>query len=244
MKKALSILFAAVFLLTAMSGCARAQNYIEPEEFEIYYYPKSTDENVKFAAGTNSMQIIMNTPTAEAGVGNISIYKLSDDSLVAQYDVRINDNIYLKTDKTAQTSTIVILLDDRLMFEAGESYYVTVDEKTFYVDDLSGYSGAVEKGDWVIHVADYGLGCNIHDIPSTYLVGDTIEIPVEVAGEAAQAVLTIYNENLFGAEYRSVSESGTLKLEAKAEGSGQVGVMYLDKDGKWLDSTLFTFTVK
>lgn len=244
-KKALLLVLAALLMLTLLVGCTQTKHYIKPEEFEIFYYPKSTDDSVKFAAGANSLQIIMNTPTAEGGAGNIEIHRLSDDSIFASYDIRTADNIYLKRNTgTNPNSTMVIILEDNLVFEAGESYYVTVGGETVYVDDLKGYAPAVEKGDWVFHIAQYGIDCNINDLPSTYLVGDVIEIPVKVEGEAAQAVLTIYDETIFGASYRSISETGVLKVDAKKEGAGMVAVMYLDKDGKWLDSTLFSFEVK
>ena len=119
-----------------------------------------------------------------------------------------------------------------------------MDEKVLYADDIKGYAGAVNKGDWVINVAEYGLDCVISDMPATYLVGDEVEIPVALGGEATQAVLTIYDETLFGADYRAVNETGVLKAKCKKEGVGQLAVMYLDKDCKWLDSTAFTFTVK
>ncbi len=244
MKKRLALAMALVLMLALFSGCTQTKHYIQPEDFEIYFYPKSADDSVKFAAGTNSLQIIMNTPTAEGGAGKISIYRLSDDSLFAQYDVRTDKNIYLQTNTAAASSTIVVLLTDNLVFEPGESYYVTMDEQTFYVDDLKDFAGEVKKGDWVFHMADFGIDGNINDLPDTYLVGDTIEIPVLVAAPAAQAVLTIYDETMFGAETRSIQEPGKLSVSAKKAGTGQIGVMYLDADGKWLDSTLFTFTVK
>jgi len=244
MKRAVAAVLAVMTLLTLLSGCAQTKHYIKPEEFQIYYYPQSKDDTTQFAAGTNSLQIIMNTPTVEAGTGKISIYKMSDDSLFAQYDIRTDKNIYVKTDNTAVSSTIVVLLTDNKVFEPGESYYVTIDEKTFYVNDLGGFSGAVNKGDWVIHIANFGIDGNINDLPDTYLVGDTIELPILVNDPAAQAVLTIADETYFGAETRSLSSTGKFEVTAKKAGTSQVSIMYLDKDGKWLDSTLFTFTVK
>ena len=81
-------------------------------------------------------------------------------------------------------------------------------------------------------------------MPSTYLVGDVIEIPVAVGDEAAQAVLLYDNVSVVSAEQRALSENGTFELNAVGEGTTTISIMFLDENGMHVETLGFTVVVK
>ena len=85
---------------------------------------------------------------------------------------------------------------------------------------------------------------SISEMPITYLVGDTIEIPVAIGDEAATAVLLYDNVSVVSAEQRAKTQNGTFELEAIGEGTTTISVMFLDKDGMHIETLGFTVTVK
>jgi hypothetical protein len=154
------------------------------------------------------------------------------------------DFIYLNTGVNPAYAQVIIMLPEGECFEAGESYYVTMDEKFFYVDDINGFLGEFKKGNWEFTVGGYGYDGNITEMPITYLVGDTIEIPVAIGDEAAQAILLFDNVSVVSAEQRALSENGTFKLDTVGEGTATISVMFLDENGMHVETLGFTVTVK
>ena len=80
MKKIAAALLALVMVLLCFSGCANNQKtrYTDKENFEMKLYPNS-ENGEKFAAVLNAVQVVLNTQNVEAGVGEIAIYKASND---------------------------------------------------------------------------------------------------------------------------------------------------------------------
>lgn len=242
-KKLIVTVVSAVLIAMLGSGCAAMtkKSYTSPEDFEAFYHPKSGDASVKFAAGSNSIQIVTNSPTTEPVLGHITIYN-EDDTVFQDYDIRTTEDIYYQND-TQNLRSYLICLTSR-SFEAGHSYYVTMGGEVLYVDDIKGYVGEVKKGDWVFHIANYGIEGNISDIPVTYLVGDKISIPVMIADECANAFLVIDDETVAKTETRRLDGSGSFEIDTLKAGAFQATVEFLDQDGKYLDGISVNFTVK
>ena len=139
MKKIAAALLALVMVLLCFSGCANNQKtrYTDKENFEMKLYPNS-ENGEKFAAGLNAVQVVLNTPNVEAGVGEIAIYKASNDELMVKYDMRLdNKKIFINTSKNPAYAQIIVFLPEDQCFESGETYYVTMDDDFIYVDDFS-----------------------------------------------------------------------------------------------------------
>lgn len=247
MKKIAAVVLALVMVLLCLSGCSnnnKPTHYTDAENLEVKLYPNSKDGET-FASGINAIQIIINTPNVESGAGEIAIYKSSNDELIAVYDVRLdNKEIYMNTGTDPAYAQIIIPIPEDKTFEAGESYYVTMDEKCFYVDDIKGYTEAAEKGDWEFTIANYGYDGNVAEMPITYLSGTTVSIPIKLADEAVQAILLYDNVSVVSAERRALSESGTFEIETLQAGTATISVMFLDKDGYNIDTLGFSITVK
>lgn len=242
-KKLFFTLISAILIVALGSGCSAMskKQYVTPEDFEVYYYPKSEDDSMKFAAGSNSIQIITNSPTTETVLGNVTIYN-EDDTVFQDYDIRTTEDVYYQNDTTNLRSYLICLTSQS--FQAGHSYYVTMGDEVLYVDDIQGYVGEIKKGDWVFHIANYGIEGNINDIPSTYLVGDKISIPVMIADECDNAFLVISDETVASAEIRRLDADGNFEMEALKAGTFQATVEFLDRDGTYLDGINISFTVK
>ena len=242
MKKIVAVLLAALLIL-CFAGCAnQTKHYTDKENFEIKFYPENGSE---VASGMNAIQIVMNTPNVESGHGEVNVYRESDDKCLASYDVRLNeDDIFFNSGKNPPYAQIIIFLDEGESFESGESYYVTLDEEAFYIDDIKGFNGKVGKGDWKFKVADYGYDGNISEMPVTYLAGDEISIPVKLAGKATRAVLLYDNVSTVSADLRELSESGTFTLKALNAGTATLSVMFLDENGMYIETLAFNVTVK
>ena len=245
MKKMLAVILGLMLILLSATGCTRPDpTYVTPEDFDIEFYPMSEDGKV-FAAGLTAIQIVINTPTVEMGTGELAIYKASNDERIAVYDARMDtDYIYINSGTNPAYAQLIIFLPEDQVFEAGESYYVTVDEKFFYVDDIKDFIGGIEKGEWEFTIGNYGYDGNIKELPSTYLVGDVIEIPVSVADNAKLAVINYDNVSVVKADQRALFENGTFKLEAISEGTTAISIMFLDENGMHIETLGFTVTVK
>lgn len=246
MKKMLAVVLGLMIVLLSVTGCARPDpTYVTAEDFDVEFYPMSKDGKT-FASGLTAIQIVLNTPNVEMGTGELAIYNASTDERIALYDARMDtDYIYLnKGTSPAAYAQLIIFLPEGQAFEAGESYYVTVDEKFFYVDDIKDFIGDIEKGEWEFTIGNYGYDGNINEMPATYLVGDVIEIPVAVADEAAIAVLNYGDVSVVTADQRALFENGTFKLEAIKEGTSTISVMFLDEEGMHVETLGFTVTVK
>lgn len=246
MKKITALILALTFLILCFSGCARSQKvyYTDKENFEMVLYPNSAEGKV-FAAGLNAVQIVMNTPNVEPGNGEVCIYDAEDDRLMARYDVRMDDDkMFINTGKSPAYAQLIIFLPEGEYFQSGKTYYVTMDEECFYIDDIKGYNGTVKKGDWQFTIADYGYDGNISEMPITYLVGDVISVPVKIAGNAASAVLMYDNVSVVNSDLRELRENGTFEISAIAEGTTSISVMFLDEDGKYIETLAFNVTVK
>ena len=242
-KKLLFTLVSVVLIAVLGSGCAAMakKTYTTPEEFEVFFHPKSEDASTTVAAGSNSIQIITNSPTTETVLGHITIYN-EDDTVFQDYDIRTTEDVYYKNDTDNVRSYLICLTSQS--FEAGHSYYVTMGGEVLYVDDIKGYVGEIKKGDWVFHVANYGIEGNISDIPIAYLVGDKISIPVTIADECANAFLVISDETVAGAEIRRLDGNGSFEIEALKAGTFQATIEFLDQEGQYLDAISMSFTVK
>ena len=164
MKKFVAAALALVMVLLCFSGCANNKKtfYTDKDNFEMKLYPNGE----KVASGLTAVQIIVNTPNVEAGAGEIAIYKASDDELMVKYDMRLDGKkIYINTSSDPAYSQIIVPLPADKCFESGESYYVTMDEKFIYVDDIKGSTKKVEKGEWEFTVANYGYDGNLWEAP-------------------------------------------------------------------------------
>lgn len=245
MKKMLAVILGLMLIMLSVSGCARPDpTYVDDETFDIEFYPMSTDGKT-FASGLTALQIVINTPNVEMGTGMLEIFKSSNDEKIASYDARMDtDYIYINSGINPAYAQLIIFLPEDVYFEAGESYYVTMDEKFFYVDDIKDFIGGFEKGDWEFTVGNYGYDGNIKEMPTTYLVGDVIEIPVAVADDAAIAVLNYDNVSVVSAEQRARVKSGVFTLEAIQAGTTTISIMFLDEDGMHIETLGFTVTVK
>ncbi len=246
MKKIVAAILALMLMLVCFSGCANQKtvHYTDKDNFEMVLYPDSSDGKV-FAAGLNALQIVMNTPNIEIGTGEICIYEAENDRLMARYDVIIdNEKIYLSTSTDPALAQVIIFLPEGESFEAGKSYYVTMDEKCIYIDDIKGFGGAKEKGDWQFTIANYGYDGNISEMPITYLVGDVISIPVMLDENVASAVLLYDNVSAVKSDLRELKESGTFEVEAIGEGTTTISVMFLDEDGMYVETLAFSVTIK
>ena len=246
MKKLLAVILGLMLIMLSTTGCARSTKvyYVEPEDFEVEFYPMSTDGKT-VASGLTAIQIVMNTPNAELGAGEICIFKSSTGERIARYDARMDaDSVFMNSGTNPAYAQIIIFLPEGQYFEAGESYYVTMDEKFLYVDDIKGFIGEVKEGEWEFTVAEYGYDGNITEMPTTYLVGDTIESPVALAEEAELAVLTYDNVAVVSAEKRALSENGTFALDAVQAGTATISVMFLDGEGNHIETLAFSVTVK
>ncbi len=245
MKKMLAVMLGLMIILLSVTGCARPDpTYVTEEDFDVEFYPMST-EGQTFASGLTAIQIVMNTPNVEMGTGELQIFKSSNDERIARYDARMDtDYIYMNSNTNPAYAQLIIFLPDGQVFEAGESYYVTVDEKFFYVDDVKDFVGGIEKGEWEFTIGNYGYDGKITEMPTTYLVGDTIEIPVAIADEAAMAVLMYDNVAVVEAEQRALLENGTFILKAVQAGNTAISVMFLDEEGMHIETLAFTVTVK
>lgn len=245
MKKMLAVVLGLMIVLLSVTGCARPDpTYVTAEDFDVEFYPMSEDGKT-FAAGLTAIQIVLNTPNVEMGTGELAIYKASNDERIALYDARMDtEYIYINKGTSPAYAQLIVFLPEGQAFEAGESYYVTVDEKFFYVDDVKDFIGGIEKGDWEFTIGNYGYDGNLSEMPSTYLVGDVIEIPVAVADEAAMAILNYDNVSVVESDHRALFENGTFSLEAIQAGTTTISVMFLDEAGMHVETLGFTVTVK
>lgn len=245
MKKMLAVILGLMLILLSATGCARPDpKYVTPEEFDVHFYPVS-DEGQTFASGLTALQIVMNTPNVELGTGEIAVTRVSDGKELFRYDARMDgDHIFLNSGVNPPYAQLIIMLPEGEAFEMGETYSVSMDEKFFYVDDIKGFVGDFQEGEWEFTIGNYGYDGNISEMPITYLVGDIIEIPVAIGDEAATAVLLYDNVSVVSAEQRAKTQNGTFELEAIGEGTTTISVMFLDKDGMHIETLGFTVTVK
>lgn len=246
MKKFIALALGLLMLVLCFGGCARNQKtyYTDKENFEMKLYPDGSDGST-FSSGLNAVQVVMNTPNVESGSGEVKIFRKSDDHMLVNYDVRMDEKkIYINTSTDPAFSQVIIPLPEGEAFESGETYYVTMDEKAFYIDDIKGFSGLIEKGDWEFTIADYGYDGNIGEMPITYLVGDTIEVPVKLGDSATTAVLLYDNVSAVESDLRMLSENGKFEVKAIHEGTVNISVMFLDENGKYLETLAFNVTVK
>ncbi|MBR5310971.1 MAG: hypothetical protein IKU42_07595 [Oscillospiraceae bacterium] len=245
MKKMLAVILGLMLILLSATGCARPDpTYVDPEDFDVEFYPVSV-EGKTFASGLTAIQIVMNTPNVELGAGEIRIFNASTGERIARYDARMDtDYIYINSGTNPAYAQLIIFLPEGQYFEAGESYYVTMDEKFIYVDDIKDFVGEVKEGEWEFTVAEFGYDGNITEMPTIYLVGDTIEIPVALADEATLAVLNYDNVAVVSAEQRALFENGTFTLEAIQAGTTAISVMFIDENGNHIETLAFTVTIK
>ena len=245
MKKMLALVLGLMLILLCVTGCARPDpTYVTPEEFKVEFYPMNKDGKT-FASGLTAIQIVMNTPNVEMGTGEIVVTRVSDGKEIIRYDARMDtDYIFINKGTNPAYAQLIVMLPKGEAFEMGETYSVTMDEKVFYVDDIKGFVGDIAEGEWEFTIGNFGYDGNISEMPAVYLVGDTIEIPVAVGDEAAQAVLLYDNVSVVSAEQRALSENGTFKLEAVGEGVSTISVMFLDENGMHVETLGFTVTVK
>lgn len=245
MKKIVAVILGLMLIMFSVTGCARPNpTYVTEEDFDVEFYPVSEDGKV-FASGLTALQIVMNTPNVEMGTGEIAVTRNSDGKEIFRYDARMDtDYIFLNSGTNPAYAQLIIMLPQDECFEMGETYTVTMDEKFFYVDDIKGFVGDIHEGEWQFTIGNYGYDGNITEMPSTYLVGDTIEIPVAVADEADIAVLLYDNVSVVSAEQRARVENGTFTLDAIGEGTTTISIMFLDEDGMHIETLGFTITVK
>ncbi len=245
MKKMLAVILGLMLIMLSVTGCARPDpTYVDEESFEVKFYPVS-DEGQTFASGLTALQIVMNTPNVELGTGEISVTRVSDGKEIFKYDARMDgDYIFLNSGTNPAYAQLIIMLPEGEVFEMGETYSVSMDEKFFYVDDVKGFVGDFLEGDWEFTIGNYGYDGNISEMPTVYLVGDTIEIPVALGDEAAIAVLLYDNVSVVSAEQRARVQDGTFVLEAIGEGTSTISVMFLDEEGMHVETLGFTVTVK
>ncbi len=243
MKKIIAIVLCMVLIVLTVSGCARntTVHYVDETTFEDVYYPANGGV---VASGVTAIQIVMNTPNVELGTGELAIFKADGTELV-RYDARMDDDkIFLNTGNNPAFAQLTIFLPEGQYFEMGESYYVTMDEKFFYVDDFHGFLDKIEAHEWEFTIADYGYNGNITEMPATYLVEDVIEIPVALSGEAAYAVISYDNITVLDTDLRLLTESGTFTLDCVQAGTSVISVTFLKADGTHLETLGFTVTVK
>ena len=245
MKKMLAVILGLMLIMLSVTGCARPDpTYVSKEDFEVKFYPVS-DEGKTFASGLTALQIVMNTPNVELGTGEIVVTKVSDGKEIFRYDARMDgDHVFLNSGTNPAYAQLIIMLPEGVVFEMGETYSVTMDEKFFYVDDIKGFVGDFMEDEWEFTIGNYGYDGNITELPRTYLVGDTIEIPVALGDEAAIAVLLYDNVSVVSAEQRARVQDGTFELEAIGAGTSTVSVMFLDENGMHIETLGFTITVK
>ncbi len=245
MKKMLAVILGLMLIMLSVTGCARPDpTYVTAEDFEVQFYPVS-DEGQTFASGLTALQIVMNTPNVELGTGEIAVTRVSDGKEIFRYDARMDgDRVFLNSGTKPAYAQLIIMLPEGEVFEMGETYSVTMDEKFFYVDDINGFVGDIMEGEWEFTIGNYGYDGNITELPRTYLVGDTIEIPVALGDRAAIAVLLFDNVSVVSAEQRARVQDGVFELEAIGEGTSTVSVMFLDDAGMHIETLGFTITVK
>ena len=245
MKKMLAVILGLMLIMLSVTGCARPDpTYVSKEDFEVKFYPVS-DEGKTFASGLTALQIVMNPPNVELGTGEIVVTKVSDGKEIFRYDARMDgDHVFLNSGTNPAYAQLIIMLPEGVVFEMGETYSVTMDEKFFYVDDIKGFVGDFMEDEWEFTIGNYGYDGNITELPRTYLVGDTIEIPVALGDEAAIAVLLYDNVSVVSAEQRARVQDGTFELEAIGAGTSTVSVMFLDENGMHIETLGFTITVK
>lgn len=246
MKKIIAIILALILIMLCTTGCARGnqvKHYVDETTLEVQLYPSSANGET-FASGLTALQVVMNTPNVELAHGEIVITRVSDGKEIAKYDARMDtDSIYLNSGNNPPYAQLIIMLPEGECFEMGESYSVTMDEKFFYIDDVHGFIGDYTD-EWEFTIGNYGYNGNISEMPTTYLVGDVIEIPVAIADEAATAILLYDNVSVVSSDLRALSESGTFALETIHEGKCTISVMFLKEDGTHLETLGFTVTVK
>ena len=245
MKKIVAVILGLMLIMLSVTGCARPDpHYVTEEDFEVEFYPIS-NENKTFASGLTALQIVMNTPNVELGTGEIAVTSVSDGKEIFRYDARMDgDHIFLNSSTNPAYAQLIIMLPEGEVFEMGETYTVDMDEKFFYIDDVKGFVGDYLDSEWEFTIGNYGYDGNISEMPITYLVGDTIEIPVAVADEAAIAVLNYDNVSVVSAEQRARVESGVFTLEAIQAGTTTISIMFLDEEGMHIETLGFTVTVK
>lgn len=246
MKKIIAVILGLMLVMLSVSGCAMSgvTHYVDEETFEVKFYPMS-DEGQTFASGLTALQIVMNTPNVEMGTGELAVYRASDNKEILRYDARMDtDYIYINSGTNPAYAQLIVMLPEGECFEMGETYYVTMDEKFFYVDDIHGFVGDIHEGDWEFTVGNYGYDGNISEMPVIYLVGDVIEIPVALADEADMAILMYDNVSVVSTDLRALDESGTFTLDAIQAGTATISVMFLKEDGTHLETLGFTVTVK
>ena len=245
MKKMLAVMLGLILIMLSVTGCSRPDpSYVTEEDFEVQFYPVS-DEGQTFASGLTALQIVMNTPNVEMGTGEVAVTRVSDGKEIFRYDARMDsDHIYLNSNTNPAYAQLIIMLPEGEAFEMGETYSVSMDDKFFYIDDVKGFIGDYLEGEWEFTIGSYGYDGNITELPRTYLVGDTIEIPVALGGEAAIAVLLYDNVSVVSAEQRARIQNGTFELDAIGAGTSTVSVMFLDEAGMHIETLGFTITVK
>lgn len=245
MKKMLAVILGLLLVMLSVTGCARPDPmYVTEETFEVEFYPVSKDGQV-FASGLTALQVVMNTPNVEMGTGEIAVKRVSDGKEILRYDARMDtDYIYLNSDTNPAYAQLIIMLPEGEAFEMGETYSVTMDEKFFYVDDIKGFVGDIMEGEWEFTIGGYGYDGNIKEMPVTYLVGDTIEIPVALDENVALAVLLYDNVSVVSAAQRARVESGTFVLDTHSAGTSTISIMFLDENGMHVETLGFTVTVK
>ncbi len=245
MKKMLAVILGLMLIMLSVTGCSRPDpHYVTEEDFEVQFYPVS-ENGETFASGLTALQVVMNTPNVEMGAGEIAVTRLSDGKEIFRYDARMDsDHIFLNSGTKPAYAQLIIMLPEGECFEMGESYSVTMDEKFFYVDDIDGFVGDIMEGDWEFTIGNYGYDGNITELPRTYLVGDTIEIPVAIADDAAIAVLLYDNVSVVSAEQRTRTQNGSFELEAIGAGNTTVSIMFVDENGMHIETLGFTVTVK
>ena len=245
MKKLLAVILGLILIMLSVTGCARPDpHYVTEEDFEVEFYPIS-NEGQTFASGLTALQIVMNTPNVELGTGEIAVTRVSDGKEIFRYDARMDgDHIFLNSSTKPAYAQLIIMLPEGEVFEMGKTYSVNMDEKFFYVDDIKGFVGDYLDAEWEFTIGNYGYDGNITELPTTYLVGDTIEIPVALGDEVSSAVLLYDNVSVVSAEQRAMFENGTFKIEAIGAGNCTVSVMFLDEAGMHVETLGFTITVK
>ena len=246
MKKIIAVILGLMLIMLSVTGCAkpRTTHFVDEETISVNFYPVSK-EGETFASGLTALQVVVNTPNVEMGTGEIVVTKVSDGEEILRYDARMDtDKIFLNSGKNPPYAQLIIILPEGECFEMGESYSVSIDDKFFYIDDVHGFIGDYLDGEWEFTIGNYGYDGNITEMPITYLVGDTIEIPVAIGDEAAQAILLFDNVSVVSAEQRALSENGTFKLDTVGEGTATISVMFLDENGMHVETLGFTVTVK
>ena len=245
MKKLLAVILGLILIMLSVTGCARPDpHYVTEEDFEVEFYPIS-NEGQTFASGLTALQIVMNTPNVELGTGEIAVTRVSDGKEIFRYDARMDgDQIFLNSGTNPAYAQLIIMLPKGEIFEMGETYSVSMDEKFFYIDDVKGFVGDYLDTEWEFTIGNYGYDGNITELPTTYLVGDTIEIPVALGDEASSVVLLYDNVSVVSAEQRALFENGTFEIEAISAGVSTISIMFLDEAGMHVETLGFTITVK